>query len=88
MRCLLATAGLAATLASVVEAHTSFTTLFINDINQGDGTCVRQPKNPQTSTNPVEDLSSTDMACGQYFFLSLSLSSIESVWSSLSVLPF
>ncbi|OAA68385.1 endoglucanase b [Niveomyces insectorum RCEF 264] len=57
--------ALVAALATTACAHTSFTTLFINGINQGDGTCVRQPLDPQTSTYPVEDLASSDMICGR-----------------------
>jgi len=56
--------GVVTILVHLAGAHTSFTTLFINDVNQGDGTCVRQPKDPNTSTNPITNLSSTDMACG------------------------
>ncbi|KAG9238511.1 glycoside hydrolase family 61 protein [Amylocarpus encephaloides] len=47
-----------------VAAHTVFTTLLINDVNQGDGTCVRMPLNPPTATAPVNDLASNDMVCG------------------------
>ncbi|KAH8889731.1 family 61 glycoside hydrolase, partial [Thozetella sp. PMI_491] len=57
--------GLAAGFASVASAHSVFTTLFIDDKNQGDGTCVRMPKDPDTATNPIASLSSTDMACGR-----------------------
>lgn len=52
-------------LISPTIAHTVFTTLFINDVNQGDGTCVRMPLDDNTCTNPIEDLSSQDMACGR-----------------------
>ncbi|KAI0399315.1 lytic polysaccharide monooxygenase [Xylaria palmicola] len=58
--------GLAASLLTVAEAHTLFTTLYINDVKQGqgDGTCVRQSTDLQHSNSPVRDLSSDDMACG------------------------
>ncbi|KAL1902245.1 hypothetical protein Sste5346_001221 [Sporothrix stenoceras] len=56
---------MAVTFATRATAHTSFTTLFINGVDQGDGTCVRQPTDPQTSTFPVEDLVSSDMICGR-----------------------
>lgn len=56
---------LAAAFATTASAHTSFTTLFINGVDQGDGTCVRQPTDPQTSTFPLEDLASSDMICGR-----------------------
>lgn len=58
------TLGLAAAL-STAQAHTVFTTLFVNDQNQGDGTCIRMPKQGSTCTSPLEDLSSPDMACGR-----------------------
>jgi hypothetical protein len=44
-------------------AHTVFTTLYVDDINQGDGTCVRMGMTNPTA--PVNDLTSTDMACGR-----------------------
>ncbi|KAK2067654.1 hypothetical protein P8C59_001370 [Phyllachora maydis] len=57
--------GAAVALATLSSAHTVFTTLFIDDVNQGDGTCVRMPKDPNTCTDPVESLTSQDMACGR-----------------------
>ncbi|KAI1117370.1 hypothetical protein F5Y14DRAFT_404198 [Nemania sp. NC0429] len=59
--------GLATSLLfSVAEAHTLFTTLYIDDVKQGqgDGTCVRQSTDLQHANSPVRDLSSDDMACG------------------------
>ncbi|KJR88777.1 endoglucanase [Sporothrix schenckii 1099-18] len=57
--------AVAVAFATTATAHTSFTTLFVNGVDQGDGTCVRQPTDPQTSTFPVEDLASSDMICGR-----------------------
>ncbi|OTB20065.1 glycoside hydrolase family 61 protein [Daldinia sp. EC12] len=54
----------AAILPTVVDAHTIFTTLFINDVSQGDGTCVRMNMDPQHCTDPIAGLDSDDMACG------------------------
>lgn len=56
-------------LASVANAHTLFTTLFINGKNQGDGTCVRQPKNGDgkdipSANAPIYPVTGDDMACG------------------------
>lgn len=48
-----------------ISAHTVFTTLFINDANQGDGTCVRMPHDGSTSTDPIRPITNTDMACGR-----------------------
>ncbi|KAI1881224.1 hypothetical protein JX265_000050 [Neoarthrinium moseri] len=53
--------GLSAALAN---AHTAFTTLHINDVSQGDGTCVRMNMRPENATSPIPSLSSNDMACG------------------------
>ncbi|KEY74265.1 hypothetical protein S7711_00423 [Stachybotrys chartarum IBT 7711] len=51
-------------LASVASAHTLFTTLFINGENQGDGTCVRQPREGETATAPINPITGNEMACG------------------------
>lgn len=58
--------GLAAYTLGLAEAHTLFTTLYINDVKQGqgDGTCVRQSTDLDHANSPVRDLSSDDMACG------------------------
>ncbi|KAI0805841.1 lytic polysaccharide monooxygenase [Xylaria sp. FL0064] len=58
--------GLVTSLFAVSEAHTLFTTLYVNDVKQGqgDGTCVRQNTDLAHSNSPVRDLSSNDMACG------------------------
>ncbi|KUJ16364.1 uncharacterized protein LY89DRAFT_734466 [Mollisia scopiformis] len=62
MKLTLAT-GLAA--LQTVSAHTLFTTLFINDVNQGDGTCVRMPITPSNATFPIiGSPTSIEMACG------------------------
>lgn len=53
-----------ATLQSAL-AHTLFTTLFVEDVNQGDGTCIRMSMPTDRATDPVDDLSSDDMACGK-----------------------
>ncbi|PTB70380.1 lytic polysaccharide monooxygenase [Trichoderma citrinoviride] len=52
-------------LACTASAHTTFTTLFIDKKNQGDGTCVRMPYDDKTATNPVKPITSSDMACGR-----------------------
>lgn len=55
---------LSLSVLQVIAAHTIFTTLFVNDVNLGDGTCIRMPKTPSNCTDPVNDLASNDMACG------------------------
>ena len=62
---ILFTLGLATAFASLSTAHTIFTTLFINDVNQGDGTCVRIPREGNVCTHPIAGLNSPDMACGR-----------------------
>ncbi|KAM5348029.1 hypothetical protein ACJ41O_007853 [Fusarium nematophilum] len=52
-------------LASVANAHTLFTTLFIDGENQGDGTCVRQPEDPSTANSPIYPVTGDVMACGR-----------------------
>ncbi|KAI0009497.1 glycoside hydrolase family 61 protein [Xylariaceae sp. FL0662B] len=56
--------GLEALFFTTLEAHTVFTTLFVDNVSQGDGTCVRMNMNPQHCTDPISSLSSDDMACG------------------------
>lgn len=62
MKLLFATLG----LASAASAHTLFTTFFIDGKNQGDGTCVRQPADPESATAPIGPLTGDVMACGTY----------------------
>ncbi|KAL2129673.1 hypothetical protein VTI74DRAFT_7452 [Chaetomium olivicolor] len=58
--------GLATTFASHSTGHTIFTTLFVNDVNQGDGTCIRMPKQGNVCTHPLAGgVNSPDMACGR-----------------------
>ena len=46
-------------------AHTRFTTLHINGVSQGDGTCIRQDQDVGTTTNFVDSITGPDMACGK-----------------------
>ncbi|AEO67396.1 glycoside hydrolase family 61 protein [Thermothielavioides terrestris NRRL 8126] len=58
--------GLATAFASLSTAHTVFTTLFINGVDQGDGTCIRMAKKGSVCTHPIAGgLDSPDMACGR-----------------------
>lgn len=61
--------ALALSILQIVAAHTVFTTLFVNDVDQGDGTCVRMNMAPDNCTSPVNDLASNDMACGVYLLV-------------------
>ncbi|KAI9672009.1 MAG: hypothetical protein M1829_004553 [Trizodia sp. TS-e1964] len=47
----------------VSQGHTMFSKLYVDGIPLNDGTCIRQPSNPSTATNPVNDLASKEMAC-------------------------
>jgi hypothetical protein len=51
--------------AYMASAHTTFTTLYIDRKNQGDGTCVRMPYDGETATFPIHPVTSNDMACGK-----------------------
>lgn len=68
MKLLLALLG----TASLAQGHTLFTTLFINGKSQGDGTCVRMPRDGATANGPIGSLESADMACGRLATLFLS----------------
>ncbi|KAJ3472383.1 hypothetical protein NLG97_g11034 [Lecanicillium saksenae] len=50
--------------AATATAHTLFTTLYVNGKNQGDGTCVRMPKDGATGTAPIYPITGNAMACG------------------------
>ncbi len=68
----ISTVILAAVGLSAVTAHSIFTTLFIDDVNQGDATCVRMPMDGATSTSPITDLTSNDMTCSKFLYAHLS----------------
>ncbi|RHZ72754.1 hypothetical protein CDV55_105083 [Aspergillus turcosus] len=53
-----------ALLTTSAHAHTTFTTLYVDGENQGDGVCVRMNRNPSNASFPIEPLSSKDIACG------------------------
>ncbi|GAQ06327.1 probable endo-beta-1,4-glucanase D [Aspergillus lentulus] len=53
-----------ALLSASAHAHTTFTTLYVDGENQGDGVCVRMNRNPSKASFPIEPLSSKDIACG------------------------
>ncbi|KAK4984980.1 hypothetical protein LTR50_006254 [Elasticomyces elasticus] len=57
-------AVLALVAISGVHAHTLFSKLFVDGIDQGTGTCIRMRKDPSKATDPINDLSSDAMACG------------------------
>ncbi|KAJ2900602.1 hypothetical protein MKZ38_002398 [Zalerion maritima] len=57
--------GLASVLSTFANAHTLFTTSFIDGEGQGDGVCVRMPKDGSTATSPIADITGDDMACGR-----------------------
>jgi hypothetical protein len=52
-------------LLGSVQAHTRFTTLFVDGDNQGDATCVRMDMNGETCNSPIAGLQSPEMACGK-----------------------
>ena len=52
-------------LLGSVQAHTRFTTLFVDGQNQGDGVCVRMDMNAQKTNSPIAGIQSPEMACGK-----------------------
>lgn len=53
-------------LASVANAHSLFTTFYVDGKNQGDGTCVRQPEDDATANGPIYPITGDVMACGMF----------------------
>ncbi|KKK13233.1 hypothetical protein ARAM_000578 [Aspergillus rambellii] len=51
-------------LLPLVAGHTTFTTLYVDGVNQGDGVCVRMNRDVSTATFPIEPLANRAMACG------------------------
>ena len=65
----LRTVLLAIVAVKAANAHTTFTNFFVDDVPQGDGTCVRMSNNIQQATFPIRPIgavTSNDMACGMY----------------------
>jgi hypothetical protein len=62
---ILFTLGLATAFASLSTAHTVFTTLFVDGVNQGDGTCVRMSKDGNLATHPIAGFDNSDIVCGE-----------------------
>lgn len=59
---------LATVAAQAVNAHTSFTNFFVDDVPQGDGTCVRMSNDIDKATFPIRPIGAvtgSDMACGK-----------------------
>lgn len=56
-----------ATLALLgsVQAHTRFTTLFVDGQNQGDAVCIRMDMDGERTNSPLANVLSPDMACGK-----------------------
>ncbi|KAK3318260.1 glycosyl hydrolase family 61-domain-containing protein [Apodospora peruviana] len=54
-------------LVTAANAHTTFSRLWINDVSQGSGTCIRMDPNGMTGTGPIRTSleSSPEMACGR-----------------------
>lgn len=52
-------------LVGYVQAHTRFTTLYVDGQNQGDAVCLRMDMNGETTNSPLANVQSSDMACGK-----------------------
>jgi hypothetical protein len=59
------TALAALALLGSVQAHTRFTTLFVDGQNQGDAVCIRMDMNGEKTNSPVSGIQSPEMACGK-----------------------
>ena len=59
-----AKSALALAFLGLANAHTTFTTLFVDGQNQGDGTCIRMDMNGETCNSPIKGIQSPEMACG------------------------
>ncbi|KAF2816187.1 uncharacterized protein BDZ99DRAFT_566044 [Mytilinidion resinicola] len=55
---------LALAAARSAVAHTVFTHFYVNGVSQGVGVAMRMNKTPAKASFPVENLASSDMACG------------------------
>jgi hypothetical protein len=51
--------------APAALAHTAFSDIYINGVQQGDGVAMRMRRDPGKVSFPLEDLSSKDMACSE-----------------------
>lgn len=56
--------SLALALLGTAQAHTTFTTLFVDGVNQGDGVCIRMHNDFEEATYPIPHVTSKDVACG------------------------
>ncbi|KAF2432618.1 hypothetical protein EJ08DRAFT_695372 [Tothia fuscella] len=45
-------------------SHSAFNNFYVDGVDQGDSICVRNNPNLSEFTSPVEDLTSSDLACG------------------------
>ena len=51
---------------SLVSAHYMITEMIIDGKAQGPGICMRLPGGGSSATDPLFDLSSSDIACSEY----------------------
>lgn len=66
---------LAVTASQLVSSHTLFTNFYVDDANQGNGTCVRMDNNIDKATGPIKGITGNDMACGKSYTTPFSLTS-------------
>lgn len=60
-------------LVPLVASHTTFTNLYVDGVDQGDGVCVRMNPDAETATYPIEPVGSKDIACGMSALFSVFL---------------
>jgi len=54
---------LALAAAPAAMAHTLFSNLYVDGVDQGDAVAMRMKLDPSTATSPLPDVTSNDMAC-------------------------
>lgn len=55
---------LALFMTKTVFGHAGISNFYVNGVNQGDAVCLRMNTDANKWSNPIEDLNSSDMACG------------------------
>jgi hypothetical protein len=51
--------------APAVMAHTAFTNLYVDGVDQGDAVAMRMNPNPSEATFPLNQLDSNSLACSK-----------------------
>ena len=60
---------LAPLFGALAYAHTTFTNIYVDGVDQGAGNCMRMNRYFQNTTFPVSPITSPEIACGMFCFL-------------------